>query len=588
MSKKLEKLRALLKEHNYSGYLISTADEYLNEYVPDYAKRLRYITGFTGSNGIALLLPKTNLFFTDGRYLTQSQLELDSSYKIFNWEQLFRRQFPWRDYLSANLQQQECDQQIAYDPKLFSRKILELFTDLPLKAEENNFIDKIWQDQPARPQSKIYDYPIKFAGQTHREKLAKCDEFIKEQQASALIITDPSLLCWLLNIRAHDVGFSPLYLAKAVIMEQQAYLFSDHDNYQNIEQKPITIQPVAQFGEFIQKLTGKILFEPDYCSDYLRTQLEQKTYQYIKNPCRQWRAEKNEIEIKNMQQGHIEDAVAVCEMLAYLDREDISSLSEYDVGCLLSQYRARAKNYVMDSFPTICGFQENGALIHYRANKKSAKKLQGDGLLLIDSGGQYLGATTDITRTIAIGEVQPEYKKYYSLVLKGHIALAQAIFPAGKIEGAHLDVLARQFLWQYGKDYGHGTGHGVGNFLNVHEAPPGVGLVFSKNILQKNMVLSNEPGYYQPLNQISERDKQIAGFGIRIENMMYVCAAKEEDFLKFENLTLVPYAKNLIEINLLNEAEQDYLQKYYQQIRKTILPRLSISAQKWLEQELAI
>lgn len=288
-----------------------------------------------------------------------------------------------------------------------------------------------------------------------------------------------------------------------------------------------------------------------------------------------WKACKNSVEIEWAKKGHIQDAVAICEALAFIDNSDLSEVTEFEIGQLLTEYRKLGDGYVLDSFPPICGYQDNGAVIHYRACEKSAKKLNGSGLLLLDSGGHYMGSTTDITRVILIGKSQQEYMEYYTRVLKGHIALAVVKFSKNKVTGAHLDVLARKYLWEVGADYGHGTGHGVGNFLSVHEGPQNISLV-AKTPLIPGMILSNEPGYYRE-----------GEFGIRIENLMYV---KEytDDILGFEMLTLVPYAKDLIDFDMLSKEELDFLKNYYAKIEAQISPLLSARAKSWLMSQIEI
>lgn len=566
---KLEQLRKILKEHNYSGYIISTTDEYLSEYTPAYAKRLEYITGFTGSNGLAIILQDTVLFFTDGRYVNQSLTQLnDHLFEVFDQQLL--PDFPWDDYVQKG-------QDVAYDPKIFSRRTLKYLQKLSLKPHAENLIDQIWANQPSRPNSTIYDYPLEFAGKDYIEKINQVREFIKEQQASALILTNSDSICWLLNIRAHDVEFSPLLLAHAIITHHQIFLFTSKNRYNNSHGKDITIYPEEEFLNTINSLNGVILFDKNLCSDHIATFIEKNQHKDIANPCIEWKAQKNPIEIKYMKKRHIQDAIAVCEMLAYLSTEDITNLSEYDIGKKLTELRKKRESYIMDSFPAICGFQENGAIIHYRAEKTSAKKLQGEGLLLIDSGGQYLGATTDITRTIPIGTTQEEHKEYYTKVLKGHIALAMAVFPENKVTGANLDILARQFLWKQGKDYAHGTGHGVGSFLSVHEGPQNISLNGTMSTIKKGMVMSNEPGYYVP-----------SKFGIRIENMMYAQESRYPGFLEFSMLTLVPYSRELIITEMLNEEEIAYIKEYYFNIETLVAPYLSDNAKLWIKKQLSI
>lgn len=564
---RLEQLRANLKKHNYSGYIISTTDEYLSEYSPPHAKRLEYITGFTGSNGLAIILADTVLFFTDGRYINQSLNQLDDHlFEVFDQQLL--TDFPWKDYIGQ-------DQEIAYDPKIFSRRTLNYFKKLKLKPHNENFIDQIWENQPAKPNSPIYDYSVEFAGEDYIEKIGRIRDFIKTHQAESLIITNPDSVCWSLNIRAHDIEFSPLLLAHAIITYDKIYLFTDPERYDNNHNKDITILPEKEFSNVINNLKGSILFDENLCSDYISTLIEKNEHKHIKNPCIEWKAQKNSTEIKYMQKGHIQDAIAICEILAFIDNNDISSLTEYDIGEKLTKLREKGQSYIMDSFPTICGFQENGAIIHYRAEKETAKKIAGAGLLLIDSGGQYLGATTDITRTIPMGVPTDKHKESYTKVLKGHIALSMSVFPDSKVTGANLDILARQFLWKEGKDYAHGTGHGVGSFLSVHEGPQNISLIGTNSTIKKGMVMSDEPGYYEP-----------GEFGIRIENMMYAKESKHTGFLEFEMLTLVPYSKELIIIKMLTEDELSYLKEYYYNIETLVAPHLSDTAKEWLKKQL--
>lgn len=570
IEQRLKNLRGLLFKQNFAGYLISTTDKYLSEYAPEHAKRLEYITGFSGSNGLAVILQNKVLFFTDGRYLNQCSLELDSElFSVFDLQQLSN--FDWTSYIPI-------DEIVAYDPQLFTERFLQSFAKIKLEPLEENLIDTTWEEQPAKPSSKIYDYPVKYAGEDRSAKIEKCRQFLKGENAENLLITDSSSVCWLLNLRAHDIEFSPLLLANVIVTMQQIYLFTDEVQKREIDVKKdgLEILDQADFARVISDLKGLSIFDVSQCSKYVSDLITKKPHKNLKNPCMLWKACKNTAEIKYMQEGHVQDAVAVSEMLSFIARSDLSDFSEYDLGIKLTEFRKKGESYVFDSFPTICGFKENGAVIHYRAEKNSAKKITGEGLLLIDSGGQYWGATTDITRTISIGKPKAEHKSFYTKVLKGHIALSDAIFPSGKVSGAHLDALARQYLWAEGKDYAHGTGHGVGSFLSVHEGPQSISLAGFGTYLQKNMVISNEPGYYED-----------GAFGIRIENMIYVTESAP-GFLCLKNLTLVPYARELIDRDMLNDSELTYLKNYYKEIREKVAPLLSDSAKKWLLAEIEI
>lgn len=565
IKERLDLLREEFKKLGYAGYLIPSCDEYLSEYVPDYAKRLEYITGFTGSNGIALILEEKALFFTDGRYITQASSELDQNlFEIYD-QQLLEK-FNWDEVIPP-------DQNIAYDSKLFTNFALSKFSNLNLKAHNENLVDVIWQEQPPRPKSEIYEYPLEYAGEKMEAKIAKCQNFIMQHDGSGLLITDPISVCWLFNIRASDVEFSPLLLANALITPSKSYLFTDKNRFEKpFANQDIEILPENDFEKTISQITGLILFDATQASDYINSFCKKYNAKSIANPCLLWKACKNNLEIKHMQQAHIQDAVAVCELLSLIDCGYFQGKTEYEIGIKLTELRQKGENYIYDSFPTICGFKENGAIIHYRAKKGKSKIIKGDGMLLIDSGGQYLGATTDITRTVYVGEPNVKHKELYTMVLKGHIALANIKFPANKVTGANLDVLARQYLWQSGLDYAHGTGHGVGSFLSVHEGPQNISLTSYKVAIMEGMVISNEPGYYLPNN-----------FGIRIENMMYAKASILDHFLEFEQLTFVPYEKQLIDFAMLNKQELDYLKSYYRKIDILVKPHLSVDAKKWLE-----
>ncbi len=566
---KLHELRLLFPENQINGYIISTKDEYLSEYPPPYAKRLEYLTGFSGSNGLAVILENTVLFFTDGRYLTQCLKELDRDlFQIFDQKQLI--DFLWENYVGPG------DIIVGYDPEIFTSNGLLPFKKLNLKAVGGNLIDKIWTERPLKPNSIIYNYDISFAGEERAEKIAKCRSFLDAHKGIALIITNPEILCWLFNIRAADIEFSPLLLANGCVTKENAYLFADNARIRG-DLKGITIMPESAFVQIIQEQQGKILFDDSLCSKYISDIIKQKEHQNVVNPCLLWKSYKNSVEIDKVIEAHVQDGIAVVEFLSFLANNDLSNYSEYDLGLELRDFRSKGYNYVTDSFSAIIGFKENGAIIHYRASQNSAKKITGNGLLLIDSGGQYLGATTDITRVVVIGSPEQKHREYYTKILKGHLNLAMVKFPKESVTGANLDILARQFLWQDGDDYPHGTGHGVGSFLSVHEGPQNISLASYSTKFAAGMVISNEPGFYQP-----------GEFGIRIENMMYVKETTNGNFLEFVMLTLVPYEKNLIDKGLLSKDELNYLNSYYKLIENKIIPHLSDQAKKWLRTQLQL
>lgn len=571
IKKHIEYLRKLFIELDINGYVIPSNDKYMSEYVPEYAKRLEYMTGFTGSNGLTVICEDTALFFTDGRYLEQSARELDLSiFQIFDLKDI--NLFPWENYIKENAI-------VGYDPELFTYPLKSrLFSNLktPLHKITGNLVDQIWENQPSVPASKVYLHDITFAGISHKAKIEKCRKVLTENSADTIIITDASSICWLLNLRASDVAYSPLMFSLVILTHSQLYLFINPARIgkEIIAARPeIIILPENEFENILLKDSQKILVDDNFLSIHIMDLIVGKEVKKVESPCQLLKACKNEIEIRHAVNFHISDAVALCEFFAELEGiNNLHELTEYDLAEKLTNYRSSQGGYISDSFPTICGFKENSAVIHYRADQKHAKKIAGNGILLIDSGGQYQGCTTDITRTIAIGVPTSEQKKRYTQVLKGHIALANAKFPKDKITGANLDILARQYLWQDHLDYPHGTGHGVGSFLSVHEGPQSINLR-NQIILQPGMILSNEPGYYIP-----------GEFGIRIENLMYV--KENNNWLEFETLTLLPYAKELVEFYILNIDEINYIKQYYQKIKSEIYSLLSAKAKTWLDKQI--
>ena len=570
---RLSKLRTQLKEKKINGYIIPSNDEYMSEFTPTAFRRLEYITGFAGSNGIAVILEDLVLFFTDGRYLTQSKNELDSDhFKIFDIATI--RTFNWSEHIITD------QTVIGYDPKIFTMNQLGYFKSIKLKSVIGNLVDKIWNNRPSLPNSVPYRYDKKYAGQSSHDKLIKCRELLDKHHAEAVIITNVDSVCWLLNIRAHDLEYSPIFLVCAIITKDQVVLSRCHDNDKHIKEyvTKLGYDFDNNLDKLISNIDGKIIYDASACSSYLVNLLSNKNILSLPDPCQLWKAKNNNVEINYIANAHIYDAVAVCETLEFIiNHSNIAKLSEYDISKILTENRAKSKLYKMDSFPAICGYQDNGAVIHYRPRESTAKKLSGSGLLLLDSGGQYLGGTTDVTRTIHIGStIDPKYKHFYTLVLKCHIALATIKFPENKVTGANLDVLARQYLWSESKDYPHSPGHGVGAFMNVHEGPQAIAPRSFNITLQEGMVLSNEPGYYAE-----------GKYGIRIENLMYVKNINS-GYCCFEQLTLVPYAKNLIDFNMLSDVEILYLKDYYKQIIEKLLPLLSKKAKEWLKKEVAL
>lgn len=562
---RISALQSLLRNNALNGYIIPINDEFQSGYTADYAKRLEFITGFTGSYGVVIILENQGIFFTDGRYISQAEKELDKSFfLICNISEI--QNFPWNNFISEG-------QSIGYDPMLFTVNNIKTFDKLSLKAVPVNLIDKVWLDQPERPKTKIWKYEDKYAGKKVVNKIEHFKNWLFQNSLDAYLFTNSESICWLLNIRASDTKYCPVTLCYCLFSEDKIYLYCDQREIdENAIYEVVVVKSFADLIEDLNQIKNKVGTDYNQAPLGIINYTKANWYNVI-DPVQLEKSIKTEKEIHNFKDIHIQDGIALCEFFAKLKQEqNLTEFDEYQLGQLLSYYRVKQKDYLFDSFPAICGFAENAAIIHYRADENKALKLNKNGLLLVDSGGHYLGGSTDVTRTIAIGQPTAAQKKFYTLVLKGHIALSSIIFPKN-CTGANLDVLARQFLWQEKADYDHGTGHGVGNLLSIHEGPQRISLYDYKQKLLPGMIVSNEPGYYVP-----------GAYGIRIENLQYVKEVNDK-FLCFKPLTLVPYCMDLIDLKLLTLSEIEYLANYYKNIKRFILPNLSAPARKWFFEE---
>lgn len=541
---KIDLLRQEIKNSNLDGFLIFSTDEFQNEYVPEYYNRLKYVTNFSGSHGIALITLSNLHFFTDGRYILQARKELLSDFIIQDIQQFYQLRLP---------------DKIGYDPKLISISNFNKLKTLNLISCEN-LIDKIWHNKPKTPKSKIFNYPLKYAGETSNSKLAKILNYITFKKIDALIITDPSNICWLLNIRANDVEYNPLLLSYAIIYKEgKLEIFSNHPKHKKLIEFPAALKLLHH---------QKIQLDPDSTSIYIKDHFNNAILE--EDPCIKAKACKNIIEQKQSIKIHLLDGIALTKALFWIKKNyKKHNITELSIVDKLLQLRSQNKNFLYPSFATIAGFKDNAAIIHYKPTLETNKIISDNGLLLLDSGGQYLGGTTDITRTILIGKATLEQKRNFTLVLKGHIALAKAIFPKG-ISGSNLDILARQFLWSEHKDYAHGTGHGVGNCLSVHEGPQRINRI-NDCILEAGMLISNEPGYYKN-NE----------YGIRLENILLVKEQKD-GYLYFETLSLAPIDNKLIIIGMLTQEEKIWLNKYHEKIYNKLSLYLTTEEKKWLK-----
>lgn len=582
----LKQLRSVLSDTQLDGWLVPRSDEHQGEYVAEYAQRLAKVTGFTGSAGMAIILRDKAAVFVDGRYTLQAEKEVDSQF----FEVILISEITPAQWLSRNTK----GLRIGYDPWLHTESEIERYqqgtrySKVEFIPHTHNLIDEIWQDQPAKPTAEVMSHPIAFAGESLKDKVSRLTAKMKECGADIAVMTNLDSIAWLLNIRGGDIPCVPVALSYALLFSNGSiHLFIDPRKVSNALRQElgqdVTFYQYEDFGSHLTDLKSKrVMFDPQTAPIKVKQNLEQAEAILIKDRdiCLIPKACKNENEQEGARKCHIRDGVALTKTLCWLD-ENISkqSITEIDVVKKLLKLRQEQKNFKDVSFDTISGAGENGAIIHYRVSPQTNRAINPEDVYLLDSGGQYLDGTTDVTRTVAFQEQNQEIREMFTRVLKGHIALASALFPKGTT-GSQLDALARQYLWEVGKDYKHGTGHGVGSYLSVHEGPQRISNVANATPLMPGMIVSNEPGYYK------------AGFyGIRIENLVIVQEVEvkdsEEKMYGFETITMVPICRDLIEVSLLSAKEKDWLNSYHETVRSCLTPLLDPKTSEWLSKATA-
>ena len=575
-TEKLSSLRSILKKDHLDGFIINRGDEFLNEYVAPYAERLAWLTGFTGSAGMAIVLPDNAAVFSDGRYILQMQQQLDQ--ELWEYHHISHKS-PLAWILDHNHLQKL---KLGYDPRLMSQKNLESLQNnkIRLVPITDNPIDTLWLDQPGYPNQPIEPHPLEFSGLSHHNKIEKLQKELLFNNEDAFIFCDPASICWLLNIRGSDVPYSPIPLVFAILYRDHVCLYADQEQYSETLSDFLghTVKLCSRNDIYsdLRKITSFVIGLDKNQTPIGFIQLLEKqeiSIHYRTNPILLPKSCKNQVEQKGAINAHIRDGIAICRFLFWLEKHGIDK-SETVVAEKLNQFRIETggKFYKEESFPAISATGSNGAIIHYQATKTNHSIIRENQLYLIDSGGQYKDGTTDITRTIWMGKkfAPSSIREQATMVLKGHIALSSAVFPIGTT-GSQLDVLARYALWQNGLNYDHGTGHGVGSYLSVHEGPCRISSQPFPISLKEGMILSNEPGYY------------LAGHhGIRLENLLLVCKAPYDNFLKFKPLTLVPFDWKIINSTLLTPQEKNWLNNYHKQITDLIYPHLNKNEQTWL------
>ena len=556
---KIKVLKEKFKKFEIDGYIVPKNDEYFSEYAKN--DRLRNISNFSGSAGIAVILRKQNYLFVDGRYTIQAQQESDRNFNIIE----IHKRLPHTIIKNYNL---------GYDPKLFtSKNIKNYFSNNNLIPINDNLIDQIFKFKEKKTKP-FYSLEKNITGETHQSKILKITNFLKSNNTDYLFVSAPENIAWLLNIRGYDNPNSPIPNARLIIdRNKKLFLITKKNNTKKIiKEEKINknqIIDIKDISKLINNLKGKkFIIDNKTCSIFHEDIIKSKFKILDKDdPIYKLKSIKNSHEINHMIEAHKKDGLALTKFIYWIKNINKKTITEVEAQNKLEKFRKLSKDYLTPSFNTIAGSGSNGAIVHYRATTKATKKINKQDLFLVDSGGQYSYGTTDVTRTICFTSQKQSTKNAYTNVLKGHIAVALTDLKKDNT-GKKIDIRARKFLNKEGLDYAHGTGHGVGFFLNVHEGPQSISKHNSIKI-EKGMILSNEPGYYKKNH-----------FGIRIENLIY--SKKLKNKLVFENLTLAPIEKDLVNYKLLNKTEKDYLFRYHLNIYSEYSSLLNKKQRKWL------
>ncbi|GBR00748.1 aminopeptidase P family protein [Acetobacter oeni] len=577
-AERLTSFRVLFHSEGLDGVIVPRSDEYLGEYVPACAERLAWISEFTGSAGLAIILDTRAAVFSDGRYITQMDEQIDGAL----WDRLHITETPPGNWLAAHAPQ---DAKIGYDPKVISQAVLDTLAapDISLVPTTRNLIDVIWSDRPSAPMAPAIVHSLEFAGENSKAKRAALAERLIREDQDAVVINDTTSVAWLLNIRGTDVPCTPVVLSSALLYRDarvDLFIASGKitDEVRSWLGADVTVRLPDSLPETLANLSGKTVVvdranTPVWFTQMLKT--SGATVVEASDPCALPRATKNLVEQEGARKAHLRDAVAVCKFLHWLETHAIGS-TELDAAAQLKAFRSEAPGFREESFETISAAGPNGAIMHYRVTPKSNRSIGADTVYLVDSGGQYVDGTTDITRTIWTGPGLPskELQAAFTRVLKGNLRLGRAVFPVG-IAGHALDSLARFSLWQARLDFDHGTGHGVGSYLSVHEGPQRISKAFSPVALAPGMILSNEPGYYRP-----------GSFGIRLETLLLISEPETgpdgKQFLSFEILTFAPFDKRLVDPDILGDEDAALLNSYHADVLAAVGPHLPHDVSSWL------
>ena len=583
VNKKLSDIRQAMKNKGLDAYIIPSNDVHQSEYVANHWQCRNWISGFTGSAGLVIVTADHAGLWTDSRYFLQADLELsDTEIQLHKPKDRFAPEHIL--WLNANLPKGAI---VGIDGDLCTIGQFEKYSEMLAEGDKilntkHDLFDDIWADRPEIPTHKIFEHDIKYAGKSRVEKIEDIRASMERLNVDNHLITTLDDIAWIFNIRGNDVEFNPVAIAFAVISKNETTLFIDDkkinpETNTSLTNNGITIKPYNEIENHLSSIDSSqsILIDRSVTSVNIYNAIncnivEGKTISTL------MKGIKNEVEVQHTREVMAKDGAAIANTFYWLDQQlkKDNKVSEADLADKLAENRSKMDDYIGESFPAIVGYKENGAIIHYRPMHDTCKTLKEDGILLVDSGGQYLNGTTDITRTIALGMPSKEEKRNFTLVLKGNIALSKITFPKG-ITGAQLDPLARMFLWNQGLNYGHGTGHGVGFFLNVHEGPQGfTGLnsIRGREPLQEGMITSNEPGFYKE-----------GEYGIRVENLLVTVPSNFDGFLEFETVTLYPMDLKMIDEAIFSKKEKAWLNKYHYHVLKMVGPYLEGDVKSWFE-----
>ena len=588
VKERIQALRKLMQERGLAAYVVPSTDPHASEYVADCWQRRVFISGFDGSAGtVVVTLDKAGLW-TDSRYFLQADQQLAGS-----GMSLFRMGDPdvsdYEDWLASELKGGD---KLGLDPKVFTvaayarlEKALQV-ADVEFSGQEDDLVEQVWGDErPAMPKAALRAHPLKHAGESGTDKLKRIRGAMREAGAGALAVGALDEIAWALNMRGADVDFNPVFIAFLLVEEKMARLFVDtsklSEDLKGLLPADLKLEDYGLFGQALAQLGAQgstVWMDPQTINQHSQQEVKREGgHIFAKpSPISAWKAVKNQAELKGFRAAHKRDALAMIKFLRWLETAvPAGGLSELNAAARLGEFRAEAPEYIGPSFETISGYGPHGAIVHYRVNAESDIPLKSEGIYLVDSGGQYEDGTTDITRTMALGTPTAMHTKAYTAVLQGHLQLFRSIFPEGT-NGYQLDVLARAPVWAAGLNYGHGTGHGVGAALCVHEGPFSVSPRKNMTPLAEGHVLSIEPGYYKTDD-----------FGMRVENLAEVVEVEQNEsgcFLGFKPLTLCPYARQLIDKNMLNPAEMAQIDDYHKTVLDALSGELDEAHRAWLTQ----